>query len=85
MSKPYEIISWSSSCSKYKECQNTKCFFKQRDEFGFNPFGSEGNKNREIVKKYGFYINPNIKAVLDTNVIHVICESFIAEQKKNEI
>jgi len=82
MSKPHEIISWSSGCDKFKECYNNQCFFKQRDSFGFQPFGFLGNQNQEITKKYGPWIVPKITADMGTNVIYVICDSFISEQEK---
>ena len=70
----------AEQCDYTKECKNNKCFFKMRDCFGWPPFVYEGSKEagEKALKKAGIEANemmfPELKAVIGTNVIYVVCE-----------
>lgn len=75
-------------CKLTQICQNDRCFWKQRDCYGLNPFpvwkSPEGNfplveENEKIVEKYGEPYYPKFKVTVGTNTMYIICEDYCDE------
>lgn len=70
-------------CNKTEICQNLRCFWKQRDCFGLEPFpcyyDKDGNmpgeiKNAEIAAKYGESYFPEHTVSVGTNSMYITCK-----------
>jgi len=73
-------------CKWTSECQNSKCFWKQRDCYGLQPFpmwrDENGEypamkKNERIRQEYGDSYFPKLNISVGTNTYHIYCEDYI--------
>lgn len=71
-------------CHLTKLCQNDKCFWRQRDVYGRNPWYhyQNPNQNDHIDSKFGSPYFPELKVQTGTNCITVFCEDFTWEDGK---
>lgn len=72
-------------CKWTNECQNNKCFWKQRDCYGLEPFpcyiDSNGEypameKNKKILEIYGPTYFPKFNIIAGTNAMYIKCEDY---------
>ncbi len=80
-------------CSRTKNCQNDKCFWKQRDCYGLEPFpcysDEDGEmpgmkKNEEVTEKYGESYFPEMSITVGTNCLYVICDDYQEAKEEND-
>lgn len=71
-------VIFRNQCEKTKECKNNRCYFRQRDVFGRNPFPYTGDDDaiQKIEEEHGSVIFPSLEAKIGTNEIVIICRSF---------
>jgi len=72
-----------SGCNDIHSCQNNKCYWRQRDVFGMNPWWvADPNDpanilNQEIRDQCGECYFPKIQSCVCTNDMIFYCEDFI--------
>lgn len=80
----------TTDCNMTHICGNNKCYWKQRDCFGLQPFAMyyDGNgnmpgviSNDKVIAKYGQPFFPKLSCSVGINCLHIVCSDFQTKVK----